>query len=133
VIVAAVVTRSTASIGTEDLREACRLMRGCDRADSPRSVSGPQRVPVDRGGHDAGAATEAGSNEGMDANLRMGRFLARLDQLERRSGHGPAIRWLAAVAPLGAPRRWAGLSTYARLCKLEIERRTIPARPRRKS
>ena len=64
---------------------------------------------------------------GVDANMRMGRFLAALDGLEQR---------LRASAPhplLGPPSLHAavleggtGASTYAARCRLEIERRTIP-------
>lgn len=65
--------------------------------------------------------------EGIDANLRMGRFLAELEGLERR---------LLARNPhplLGPPslhaavlRGGTGLSTYAASCVLQIERRTVP-------
>jgi acetylornithine deacetylase len=64
---------------------------------------------------------------GVDANMRMGRFLAVLDGLEQR---------LRASTPhplLGPPSLHAavleggtGTSTYAARCRLEIERRTLP-------
>jgi acetylornithine deacetylase len=64
---------------------------------------------------------------GVDANLRMGRVLARLEQLEQ------ALQRRAPHALLGPPSVHAatlqggtGLSTYAASCKLGIERRTIP-------
>jgi acetylornithine deacetylase len=64
---------------------------------------------------------------GIDANMRMGRFLARLDELEQelraRTPHelvGPPSLH-AAVLHGGT-----GTSTYADRCRLEIERRTIP-------
>lgn len=65
--------------------------------------------------------------EGIDANMRMGRFLARLERLEHdlrgRIGHAvvgpPSLH--AAMLQGGS-----GLSTYAANCKLFIERRTIP-------
>lgn len=64
---------------------------------------------------------------GIDANMRMGRFLARLEQLEQdlraRTPHSlvgpPSLH--AAVLHGGT-----GTSTYADRCRLEIERRTIP-------
>jgi len=64
---------------------------------------------------------------GIDANMRMGRFLARLDKLEQdlraRNPHAlvgpPSLH--AAVLHGGT-----GTSTYADRCRLEIERRTIP-------
>lgn len=65
--------------------------------------------------------------EGIDANMAMGRFLGRLDVLERelrkRTPHalvGPPS--LHAAVILGG----SGTSTYAAHCRLEIERRTIP-------
>lgn len=64
---------------------------------------------------------------GIDANMRMGRFLARLDRLERdlrgRTAHrlvGPPSLHAAVL------RGGTGTSTYAERCRLEIERRTIP-------
>jgi acetylornithine deacetylase len=64
---------------------------------------------------------------GIDANMKMGLFLARLNQLEidlrTRTPHrlvGPPSLH-AAVLNGGA-----GLSTYAPSCTLHIERRTVP-------
>lgn len=64
---------------------------------------------------------------GIDANLRMGRFLGRLEGLERelreRPGHplvGPPSLHAATLRGGTAP------SIYAASCRLEIERRTIP-------
>ena len=66
-------------------------------------------------------------DEGIDANMRMGRFLAELDKLEKelraRTPHplvGPPSLHAALISG------GAGLSTYAANCKLKIERRTIP-------
>lgn len=65
--------------------------------------------------------------EGIDANMRMGRFLAQLDKLEQellaRTPHP-----LAGPPSLHASRIHGGreISIYADYCKLEIERRTIP-------
>ncbi|MBI2680249.1 MAG: ArgE/DapE family deacylase [Candidatus Solibacter usitatus] len=66
-------------------------------------------------------------NEGLDANMRMGRFLAELDLLERelrgRPPHplvGPPSLHAAMI------HGGSGLSTYAASCKLQIERRSVP-------
>jgi acetylornithine deacetylase len=64
---------------------------------------------------------------GIDANMRMGRFLARLDSLEQE------LRARPPHALVGPPslhaavlRGGTGTSTYADHCRLEIERRTVP-------
>jgi acetylornithine deacetylase len=64
---------------------------------------------------------------GIDANMRMGRFLARLDTLEQE------LRARPRHALVGPPSLHAavlkggtGTSTYADHCRLEIERRTVP-------
>lgn len=64
---------------------------------------------------------------GVDANMRMGRFLARLDKLEQelraRPRHplvGPPSLHAAVI------KGGTGTSTYADHCRLEIERRTVP-------
>ena len=66
-------------------------------------------------------------DQGVDANLMMGRFLAGLDHLERdlraRDPHplvGPPSLHAAIL------RGGTELSMYAASCKLQIERRTIP-------
>jgi acetylornithine deacetylase len=65
--------------------------------------------------------------EGIDANLRMGRVLARLESLERdlrgRPPHplvGPPSLHAALL------QGGSGLSTYAATSTLQIERRTVP-------
>jgi acetylornithine deacetylase len=65
--------------------------------------------------------------EGVDANMRMGRFLARLDALEKE------LRGSAPHPLVGPPSLHAavlaggtGASTYAAHCKLTIERRMVP-------
>ncbi len=64
---------------------------------------------------------------GVDANMRMGRFLAELDKLEKelllRPPHplvGPPSLHAALL------QGGEGLSTYSSKCTLQIERRTIP-------
>jgi acetylornithine deacetylase/succinyl-diaminopimelate desuccinylase-like protein len=65
--------------------------------------------------------------EGIDANMRMGRFLAELAHLER------ALRESARHSLLGPPslhvgtlRGGTGASTYAAQCVAQIERRVLP-------
>lgn len=65
--------------------------------------------------------------EGVDAIMRMGRFLAQLDQLEQ------ALRQRPAHPLVGVPSLHAALieggteiSIYAALCTLRVERRTNP-------
>lgn len=72
--------------------------------------------------------------QGIDANMRMGRFLAELDHLERdlrsRPPHalvGPPSLHAAMIAG------GTGLSTYAAICKLQIERRTVPGESERQA
>jgi acetylornithine deacetylase len=64
---------------------------------------------------------------GIDANMRMGRFLAELDKLEQ------ALRARPDHPLVGPPSLHAALlkggtalSAYAASCQLQIERRTIP-------
>lgn len=65
--------------------------------------------------------------EGIDANMRMGRFLAELDKLEqallKRKGHE-----LTGPPSLHAAQLQGGteISSYADHCLLRIERRTAP-------
>jgi acetylornithine deacetylase len=65
--------------------------------------------------------------EGVDANMRMGRFLAELDKLERELRTGPAHPLVGPPSLHAAMLSGGtGLSTYAATCTLKIERRTIP-------
>jgi acetylornithine deacetylase len=70
--------------------------------------------------------------EGIDANMRMGRFLARLDELEQE------LRARDPHPLVGPPSLHAGVleggsgpSIYAARCRLKIERRTIPGETER--
>ncbi len=65
--------------------------------------------------------------EGVDANMRMGRFLAGLDRLERALREGPAHPLVGPPSLHAAMiAGGTGLSTYAASCRLKIERRTVP-------
>jgi acetylornithine deacetylase len=66
-------------------------------------------------------------DEGIDANLRMGRFLSRLEALEQELRRRPAHP-LAGPPSLhaGVLRGGSAPSVYAAQCHLEVERRTVP-------
>jgi acetylornithine deacetylase len=64
---------------------------------------------------------------GIDANMRMGRFLARLDTLEQELRARPRHPLVGPPSLHAAVLRGGtGVSTYADHCRLEIERRTVP-------
>ena len=65
--------------------------------------------------------------EGIDANLRMGRFLAKLDRLEQALRRRPPHP-LVGPPSLHAARLEGGteISMYAAHCRLQVERRTVP-------
>jgi acetylornithine deacetylase len=65
--------------------------------------------------------------EGIDANMRMGRFLAQLDKLEQELRQRPPHS-LVGPPSLHAARLQGGseVSIYAAHCLLQIERRTNP-------
>ena len=64
---------------------------------------------------------------GVDANMRMGRFLARLDTLEQELRARPPHPLVGPPSLHAATLRGGtGISTYADRCRLEIERRTVP-------
>ena len=73
------------------------------------------------------AAHGSRPDEGIDANMHMGRVLVRLDDLEqarrRRDGHAPV-----GTPPLHVPQIEGGTasSVYSAQCRLRVERRTIP-------
>jgi acetylornithine deacetylase len=65
--------------------------------------------------------------DGIDANLRMGRFLSELAQLEARLRHSAGHPLLGPPSLHAAVLRGGtGLSTYAASSVLQIERRTVP-------
>jgi acetylornithine deacetylase len=65
--------------------------------------------------------------EGVDANMRMGRFLARLERLETSLRTGPAHPLVGPPSLHAAMLQGgSGLSTYAERSVLRIERRAVP-------
>jgi acetylornithine deacetylase len=64
---------------------------------------------------------------GIDANMRMGRVLARLEQLERELRQRPEHHLLGPPSLHAATVHGGSeLSAYAAQCELGIERRTVP-------
>lgn len=71
-------------------------------------------------------------DEGIDANMRMGRFLARLDELEQELRARPAHPLVGPPSlHAGVLEGGSGPSIYAARCRLEIERRTVPGETER--
>lgn len=126
--IAAVADEEYGSMGTADLIPRCRVDAAI--VTEPTNLElclahkGYLWIEVETIGK---AAHGSRFTEGVDAIMRMGRFLAELDRLEHqlRSGRahplvGPPSLHAAMIAG------GTGLSTYAAGCKLQIERRTIP-------
>jgi acetylornithine deacetylase len=127
-IIAAVADEEYGSLGTADLIKHIRTDAAI--VTEPTAVQiclahkGYLWIEVETKGR---AAHGSRFEQGVDANMRMGRFLAGLDKLERdlrgRPPHplvGPPSLHAAMI------QGGDGLSTYAASCKLQIERRTIP-------
>lgn len=128
VVIAAVADEEFGSIGTADL--ITHLKTDAAIVTEPTALQiclahkGYLWIEVETKGR---AAHGSRFEQGIDANMRMGRFLAGLDRLEKelrtRSPHplvGPPSLHAAMI------QGGDGLSTYAASCKLQIERRTIP-------
>jgi acetylornithine deacetylase len=127
-VVAAVADEEYGSIGTADL--ATRVPTDGAIVTEPTSLrvcrahKGYLWIEVTVEGR---AAHGSRFEQGIDANLRMGRFLARLERLERD------LRGRPPHALVGPPSLHAamleggsGLSTYAAHSLVRIERRTVP-------
>ena len=137
VIVAAVADEEYASLGTTDLLE--RRARG-ELAFDAAIVTEPTSLELcvaHRGFMWIEIATRGraahGSRyrDGIDANLRMGRVLHRLEglieALQSRPGHhllGPPSMHAARL------EGGSGISTYSPRCTLQVERRTVPPETR---
>lgn len=137
VLVAAVADEEYASLGTADLIE--RRARGELAFDAaivtePTSLDlcvahrGFTWIEITTRGR---AAHGSRYQDGVDANLRMGRVLHRLEtlieDLQSRPGHpllGPPSMHAALL------EGGSGISTYSPSCALRIERRTVPPETR---
>ena len=128
VVIAAVADEEYGSLGTESVIQAVKTDAAI--VTEPTAVQiclahkGYLWIEVETKGR---AAHGSRFELGVDANLRMGRFLAGLDKLERdlraRPPHplvGPPSLHAATI------KGGDGLSTYAESCQLQIERRTVP-------
>lgn len=127
-VIAAVADEEYGSLGTADLIQHIRTDAAI--VTEPTAVriclahKGYLWIEVETKGR---AAHGSRFEQGVDANMRMGRFLAELDPLEQ------SLRSRPPHPLVGPPSLHAatihggeGLSTYAASCKLQIERRTIP-------
>jgi acetylornithine deacetylase len=128
VLVAAVADEEYASIGTADLIQRYKVDGAIVTEPTGMDICLAQKgfVWLEVGAIGR-AAHGSRFDQGIDANMCMGRFLAGLDQLEQelraRSGHalvGPPSLHAATI------HGGSELSAYAASCKLQIERRTIP-------
>ena len=127
-VIAAVADEEYGSIGTADLITHLKTDAAIVTEPTAGKIclahKGYLWIEVETNGR---AAHGSRFEQGIDANMRMGRFLAQLDRLERE------LRARTPHALVGPPSLHAamihggdGLSTYAASCKLQIERRTIP-------
>jgi acetylornithine deacetylase len=128
VVVAAVADEEYGSLGTAAVIAECKTDGAIVTEPTALNVclahKGYLWIEVETQGR---AAHGSRFQEGVDANMRMGRFLAALEKLERelreRTGHalvGPPSLHAATVSG------GTGLSTYAATCRLQVERRTVP-------
>lgn len=127
-IVAAVADEEYGSIGTADLAAKIKVDGAIVTEPTALEIclahKGYLWIEVETKGR---AAHGSRYTEGIDANMRMGRFLSELDRLERDLRARPPHRLVGPPSLHAATLRGGtGLSTYADRCRLEIERRTIP-------
>jgi acetylornithine deacetylase len=127
-LIAAVADEEYASLGTSDILARYRVDGAIVTEPTELGVclahKGFVWVEVETLGR---AAHGSRYEEGIDANLRMGRFLARLEELERDLRARPPHRLVGPPSLHAATLHGGtGLSTYAERCVLRIERRTVP-------
>jgi acetylornithine deacetylase len=127
-VVAAVADEEYGSLGTTDLLTRCRTDAAIVTEPTNLEVclahKGYIWIEVDTHGK---AAHGSRFTEGVDAVMRMGRFLAELERLEAALRTGPAHPLVGPPSLHAATiQGGSGLSTYAAACRLQIERRTVP-------
>jgi acetylornithine deacetylase len=127
-VVCAAADEETASLGMSDLLEVVQTDAAIVTEPTELEVfiahKGFCWIEVETLGR---AAHGSRYQEGIDANLRMGRFLAELATLERQLRTGPSHPILGPPSLHAATLHGGtGLSTYAARCVLQIERRTLP-------
>jgi acetylornithine deacetylase len=128
ILIAAVADEEHASIGTADIVERYRVDGAIVTEPTSLEICVAHKGFVWLEVRTAGLAAHGSRPDlGIDANLRMGRVLASLAQLE------PEVRARRTHALLGPGSFHAatlhggsGLSTYSARCSLQIERRTLP-------
>jgi acetylornithine deacetylase len=116
------------SLGTTDLLTRCRTDAAIVTEPTNLEVclahKGYIWIDVETHGK---AAHGSRFTEGVDAVMRMGRFLAELERLEVALRTGPAHPLVGPPSLHAATiNGGSGLSTYAAQCRLQIERRTVP-------
>ncbi len=127
-LVAAVADEEYGSLGTSDLIRRVKVDGAIVTEPTALDVclahKGYLWIEVEVTGR---AAHGSKFDQGIDANMKMGHFLAKLSDLERdlrsRKPHllvGPPSLHAAMLSG------GSGLSTYAASCKVQIERRTVP-------
>ena len=127
-LVAGVADEEYGSIGTEDLVKRVSADGAIVTEPSDLKIALAHRGFIWYEVETIGKAAHGSRyQEGIDANMRMGRFLALLDPFEQELRARPGHVWVGPPS-LHAPRIQGGTETsiYAARCRLEIERRTVP-------
>ena len=127
-VVAAVADEEYGSLGTADLlthlKTDAAIVTEPTNLDVCLAHKGYIWIDVETHGR---AAHGSRFTEGVDAVMRMGRFLCELERLEVALRTGPAHPLVGPPSLHAATiTGGSGLSTYAARCRLQIERRTIP-------
>ncbi|MCJ7700297.1 MAG: M20/M25/M40 family metallo-hydrolase, partial [Anaerolineales bacterium] len=128
VVIAGVADEEYTSLGTRDLVKRIRTQAAIVTEPTDLAISRAHRgfiwYDVETFGR---AAHGSRYQDGIDANMHMGRFLSRLDGLEQELRARPAHP-LVGPPSLHAARLQGGteISIYAAHCLLQVERRTTP-------